>query len=114
MLSSAYLEKGHHRQKNKTHRGNDGMRCHIGTAAERNDHCKIKEHSIIKQEVFSIHKVVPCQEIQIADKNEKKYIQVEFVAFAPFIFGEHAHPNHHICNGSQDGKKYSEKAWIEE
>ncbi len=90
------------------------MRCHTCSSTEGNDYGKIKEYEIIKQEVFLVHKVLPYQETQNADKNDKKYIQMEFVALAPYIFREHAHPNHDIPYSDQDGNEYCQKTGVEE
>ena len=111
---STYVEKSRDRKQDKTYRGNDGMRCHTGSSAEGNDYGKIKEYDIIEQEVFPVHKMVPCQETQNTGKDDKKYIQMEFVALAPYIFREHAHPNHYIPYSDQDGNEYGKKTGVEE
>ena len=113
-VSSTQMEESRHCQKDKAHRGDNGMRGNIGFSAEGNDCGKINKYGIIQQAVNSIRKVVPYQKKQVAGKNGKKYIKMKFVAFAPFIFGKHAHPNQDIGNSSQDGKKYGKKARVEE
>jgi hypothetical protein len=112
--SSTQMEKTRQRQKDKAHRGDDGMCRDLDSAAEGNDYDKIKKNGVIVQAVLPILKVVPCQKIQVAGEYGKKYIKMKFIAFSPLVFGKHAHPNHDIPYGGQDGKKYSEKAGIEE
>jgi len=113
-VSSTQMEESRHGQKDKAHRGDNGMRRNIGSSAEGNDYGKINKYEIIQQAVISIRKMVPYQKKQVTGKNGKKYKKMVFVAFAPFIFGKHAHPNHDIHNSGQDGKKYGKKTRIEE
>jgi len=88
------------------------MRRDFYFSAEGNDCGKINKYGIIQQAVFPIHKVVPCQEKQVAGQNGKKYIKMKFIALPPFIFGKHAHPDHDINNSGQNSKKYGKKAWV--
>ncbi|MCH8312229.1 MAG: hypothetical protein IID17_04515 [Nitrospinae bacterium] len=113
-VSLTQMEESRHGQKDKAHRSDNGMRRNIGSSAEGNDCGKINKYEIIQPAVNSIRKVVPYQKKQVAGKNGKKSIKMKFVAFAPFIFGKHAHPNHDIRNSGQDGKKYGKKTWVEE
>lgn len=112
--SSTQMEKTHHRQKDKAHGGDDGMRCNLDSSAEGNDYGKIKKNGIIEQAVLPIFKVVPCQKKQVTCKNGNKNIKMKFIAFSPLVFGKHAHPDHDIPYGDQDGKKYGEEARVEE
>ena len=107
------MKKSHHGQKDKTHRGYDRMRRDTGSSAEGNDDDKVKEHGVIKKEIFTVFEMVPYQKTQVTGKDGKKYIKVKFIAFAPSIFREHTHPNHYIPYGGQDGNKYCEEPWVE-
>ena len=112
--TSTYMEKSRDRQQDKAYRSDDRMRCHAGSSAEGNDDGKIKEYDKIKQEVSPFHKMVPCKETQNADKGGIKYVLMELVARAPFIFREHTHPHYYIPYSDQDGNEYGKEAGVEE
>jgi hypothetical protein len=114
IISSTHLKKCRNCHEDKAHRGDYRMRRNVGSSAEGNDYGKIKENCVIKQGIFTDHKMVPCQKKQITGKHEIKHVLVKFVAFAPLVFREHTHPNHDIPYCGQDGNKYGEEAWVEE
>ena len=63
-VASTQMEESRHCQKDKAHRGNNGMRRNIGFSAEGNDCGNINKYGIIQQAVSSISKVVPYQKKQ--------------------------------------------------
>lgn len=114
IIPSTHLKKGRNRHEDKAHCGDYGMRRHTGFSTTGNDYDKIKENCVIKQGVFTVHKMVPCQKKQVTGKNEIKHVLMKLVALAPLIFREHTHPNHDIPYCGQDGNKYGKEARVEE